>query len=72
MVCVHSQPWNRPLRIGCWPGPSFVDNPFVGNFCDALVSEGCVVMDVPDPRRVSPQEIDVLQIHWPDQIFSGR
>ena len=29
------------------------------------------VEDVPDPRRVVPGTLDVLQIHWPEQIFWG-
>lgn len=56
------------LTIGSWPGKSFSTNAFVRNFCTALEQAGCSVVDVPNPRRVD-ERLDVLQIHWPEQIL---
>ncbi len=58
--------------IGCWPGRSFEWNAFVQIFCDSLEAAGCKLVDVRDPRRLTA-DIDVLHIHWPDQLFwAGR
>lgn len=57
-----------PIRVGSWPGPSFGWNPFVAHFCESLTQAGCTVIDVDDPRRL-PQPIDILHIHWPEQIY---
>jgi len=58
----------RRLVVGSWPGPSFSWNTFIAAFCDALAAAGCEVVDVDDPRRIS-RKLDVLHIHWPEQIF---
>lgn len=59
----------QPLRVGSWPGPSYNHNAFISIFCSALRSAGVEVVDVVDPRRVDPAAIDILHIHWPEQIF---
>lgn len=64
-------PGNEPptrLVVGSWPGLSFGWNPFVARFCESLGEAGCDVVDVDDPRRL-PRPIDVLHVHWPEQIF---
>lgn len=58
------------LVVGCWPGRSFAWNSFARIFSDSLEAAGCHVIDVEDPRRLSTT-IDVLHIHWPDQLFWG-
>jgi beta-1,4-mannosyltransferase len=57
------------LRIGSWPGPSFKDNDFISIFCQALAENGAIVKDVADPRKLDPTTIDVLQLHWAEQVF---
>lgn len=60
---------DAPLRVGSWPGPSFDDNAFISIFCDALVSAGAQVVDVGSPEDVVPATIDVLQVHWLEQVY---
>ena len=60
---------SRPV-IGCWPGRSFPWNSFPAQFCDAIENAGCKVVDVDDPGSLRTH-IDVLHIHWPEQIFWG-
>jgi beta-1,4-mannosyltransferase len=60
----------KPPVIGCWPGRSFAWNSFPAQFCDAIEHAGCKVMDVDDPASLKAH-IDVLHIHWPEQIFWG-
>jgi beta-1,4-mannosyltransferase len=57
-----------PLRVGSWPGPSFSHNSVIPILCAALQRRGTVV-DVLHPWRTRPKEIDILQIHWPEQVF---
>ncbi|MEM7688426.1 MAG: hypothetical protein AAF291_05340 [Pseudomonadota bacterium] len=59
----------KPLRVGSWPGPSWTGNAFVGIFCRSLEEQGIAVVDVTQLSQVDPDAIDVLHIHWPDQIF---
>ena len=58
----------RPIVVGSWPGPSFRWNPFIAHFCESLAEKGCLLVDVDDPRRL-PRRIDILHVHWPEQIF---
>ncbi|WP_419815357.1 glycosyltransferase [Glacieibacterium sp.] len=58
----------RRLVIGSWPGRTFAWNSFIASFCEALEAAGCEVVDVEDPRSLQTR-IDVLHIHWPEQIF---
>ena len=57
------------IRVGSWPGKHFNDNDFIRIFCDSLQEAGIDVVDVVDPRDLSPGDIDVLQIHWPEQVY---
>lgn len=60
----------RPvLRVGSWPGPGFRDNPLIAGLCASLGDAGALVADIEDPAVVEPGTLDVLQIHWPEQIF---
>lgn len=59
----------RPLRVGSWPGVGFQDNPVIATLCASLKSAGAVVSDVADPCDILSQQLDILQIHWPEQIF---
>lgn len=61
-------PARARLTVGSWPGESFATNDYVRVFCQALVDAGCSVFDVSDPRRLR-RGIDVLHIHWPEQVF---
>ena len=58
-----------PLRVGSWPGPSYSHNSVIRILCGALQRRGATVVDVLHPWRIRPEEIDLLQIHWPEQIF---
>jgi beta-1,4-mannosyltransferase len=58
-----------PVRVGSWPGPSFSDNSMIPILCAALQRRGATVVDVLDPWRIRPKEIDIFQIHWPEQVF---
>ena len=55
--------------VGCWPGREFTSNSFPATYCDALAAAGCTVTDVADPLNLPPQRLDVLHIHWPENIF---
>jgi beta-1,4-mannosyltransferase len=57
------------LTIGSWPGRAFTRNAFIGQFIRALESGGAIVKDVDDPRRCQPEDMDLLLIHWPEEIF---
>jgi hypothetical protein len=37
--------------------------------CEALQRRGAIVVDVLRLWRIRPKEIDILQIHWPEQVF---
>jgi beta-1,4-mannosyltransferase len=69
MVGVNPMRCGSALRIGSWPGPGFTDNEFIQIFCEALHKCGAIVNDVTDPRMLDPSEIDVLQLHWAEQVF---
>lgn len=56
------------LVVGSWPGRSFRWNSFIAGFSDALEAAGCDVVEVDDPRKLA-QRVDVLHIHWPEQVF---
>lgn len=58
----------RGLVVGTWPGRSFPANEFARNFAEALMAQGCTVVDVPDPARVS-EKLDILHVHWPELVF---
>jgi beta-1,4-mannosyltransferase len=62
-------PGHGPI-IGCWPGRSFAWNSFPTQFCDAVEAAGCTVVDVDSPGSLKTH-IDILHIHWPEQIFWG-
>ena len=64
------EPLQRPLVVGSWPGRDFKWNSFIGSFGAALEAAGCEVVDVHDPRKLT-KPIDVLHIHWPEQMFWG-
>ena len=65
---IGGQAHGRRLVVGIWPGRSFPANEFARIFADALASEGCTVIDVPDPARVR-EKLDVLHVHWPELVF---
>ncbi len=58
-----------PLRIGYWPGASFTHNSMIRTLCDALERRGATIVDVTRPWRLHPKDIDLLHIHWPEQVF---
>jgi beta-1,4-mannosyltransferase len=65
-----SRPVSRvSVRVGSWPGPSSKHNSMIPILCGALQRRGAKVVDVLHPWRISPKEIDLLQIHWPEQVF---
>jgi glycosyltransferase involved in cell wall biosynthesis len=57
------------MIVGSWPGPRSAQNTFVAILCDALAGAGCEVVDVADVTTVDAREIDVLHIHWPEEVF---
>lgn len=61
----------RRLQVGVWPGKSLTDNKFAAIFADSLSASGCTVVDVVDPSEVR-ERLDVLHIHWPEQVFWRR
>src|ERR1051326_1515850 len=58
-----------PLRVGSWPGSSFRRNSVIPILCAALQRRGATVVDVLKPWLIRPEEIDIFQIHWPEQVF---
>jgi beta-1,4-mannosyltransferase len=69
-MLTESPPISRmPVRVGSWPGPSFSHNSVISILCGALQRRGATVIDVLRPWRIRPKEIDILQIHWPEQVF---
>jgi beta-1,4-mannosyltransferase len=58
-----------PLRVGSWPGPNYSYNSVISILCAALQRRGATIVDVLHPWRISPKKIDILQIHWPEQVF---
>lgn len=56
-------------RIGTWPGRSFQDNVFISLFCDCLSLQGYEVVEIKSIRHVNKQNLDVLIVHWLEQIF---
>jgi len=56
-------------RVGSWPGRQYRDNLFIRTICEAVASFGVTIVDVPDPKQVSGSDIDILWIHWPEEIF---
>ena len=69
-MLTKTRPVSRmPLRVGSWPGPSSNHNSMIPILCGALQRRGATVVDVLHPWRISPKEIDLLQIHWPEQVF---
>lgn len=60
------------MRIGSLPGPSFAGNDFIGTFCDSLRAQGHSIVDLSIPLMVRPKSVDIVHIHWPEQIFWGR
>jgi beta-1,4-mannosyltransferase len=57
------------LCVGSWPGPRFQDNPLIAALCASLGEAGAEVVDIHDPTAATAARLDVLQIHWPEQIF---
>ena len=57
------------LCVGSWPGPRFQDNPLIAALCAGLDEAGAEVLDIHDPTAATAARLDVLQIHWPEQIF---
>lgn len=60
------------MRVGCWPPPKIVGNHFLRNVCNALSAEGVKIVPVENLSCLNPDEIDILKIHWPEQIFWAR
>ena len=58
----------RPLVVGTWPGRSYANNDFARIFAEALMAEGCRVVDVEDLTSV-PEKLDILHVHWPEMMF---
>jgi beta-1,4-mannosyltransferase len=70
LMLTKTRPVSRtPIRVGSWPGPSFSHNGVIPILCGALQRRGVTVVDVLYPWRIRPKEIDLLQIHWPEQLF---
>ena len=59
------------MRVGSWPGPSYSHNPFVSNLCESLSLNGVDVIDVSDLDHLSKMDLDLVQLHWAEQIFWG-
>ncbi len=59
------------MRIGSWPGPSYSDNPFVSILCSGLEALGSHVVDVRHPADIERGSLDILQLHWAEQVFWG-
>jgi glycosyltransferase involved in cell wall biosynthesis len=57
------------LRVGSWPGSNYRHNSVIATLCAALQRRGAIVVDISTPRRVRPNQIDIFQIHWPEQVF---
>jgi glycosyltransferase involved in cell wall biosynthesis len=55
-----------PLTVGSWPGPG--DN-YVGAFAESLTVANVAVVGLHRPWTRVGKAIDVLHIHWPEQIF---
>jgi beta-1,4-mannosyltransferase len=58
----------RARRVGSWPGPNFT-NDYIQRFCQSLTKAGLTVCDVDRPRWSLARQVDVLHIHWPEQVF---
>ena len=58
-----------PVRIGSWPGLRFSHNSMISILCGALQRRGAKILDVSHPWRIRPSEMDLFQIHWPEQVF---
>jgi beta-1,4-mannosyltransferase len=59
------------LRVGIWPGRARDGNAFTTVFAEGLESAGAVTIDVADPRDIA-EPLDVLHIHWAEQVFWHR
>lgn len=58
-------------RIGIWPGTTPSGQQFVDVYAGGVASAGAEVVDVKRPTRLDLYAIDLLHIHWPDQLYWG-
>jgi beta-1,4-mannosyltransferase len=59
----------RRLRVASWPGPAFSANPIIKLLCEGLQDAGADVLGIDDPYELADISCDIIQIHWPEQIF---
>jgi beta-1,4-mannosyltransferase len=60
------------LVVGSWPGEEFRDNPYIARFCESLRSAGIRVESVAQPWDALNTKLDILHIHWPEQVLWGH
>lgn len=58
-------------RIGIWPATTASGQQFVDIYADAVAGAGAHVVDVKRPTRLDRYAIDLLHMHWPDQLYWG-
>ena len=56
------------LSVGCWPG-SNPSNKYVSRFRESLAAVGIATVDIKHPWDALDKQIDLLHIHWPEQVF---
>jgi beta-1,4-mannosyltransferase len=56
------------LNVGSWPGPTS-NIEYIRRFCESLSAVGILVFDVRHPWLIVGKKIDVLHVHWPEQVF---
>ena len=64
---MRADPPRLLLRVGVWPARN--GNPFTEAFSAALDGAGVNVVHVATPTDLRPDEVHVLHIHWPEQLF---
>lgn len=57
------------LKVGSWPGYESRHNSFVSTFLDGLEAAGCEIISLPDAKAIRYAKVDVLLLHWVDQLF---
>lgn len=60
----------RQMIVGNWPKPE--SNQFVRRFCEALECVDVTVKAFSHPIEAIFERLDVLQIHWPEQVLWGN
>lgn len=59
----------RLIRVASWPGPEFAANGVIRLLSEGLEAAGARVLGVTDPAELADIPCDIIQIHWPEQIF---